>query len=134
MASIGYVALWIALLTSVFAAIAFARGAKGNSDKLRESAKNSLVIILGLVSISMLILLYSIFSHNYQLEYVYEYTSTSTSPLYLFSALWAGNAGAILLWAWILSLLSAIVIFRKDRAHQRLIPYAGVVLASTEAF
>lgn len=134
MTDIGYIALLIALFSSTYSAIAFGFGAKKPSPMIKQSAKNGLIASVSLVTISVLILTYAIFSHDFQLEYVASYTSLHTSPLYLVSALWAGNSGSLLFWAWLLSLFSLVVIIQKNSKSKDLIPYAGMVLMATQAF
>jgi cytochrome c-type biogenesis protein CcmF len=53
---------------------------------------------------------------------------------YLISSLWAGNAGSLLLWGWIISLCAALVVFRKKKQGQELVPYASVIIMAVQAF
>lgn len=134
MANIGYVAIVLALIASIYSAITYMLAPKIKSSRILESARNSLISVMILVSISVLILLYAIFSHDFGLEYVYSYTSIDSSPLYLLSALWAGNSGSLLFWAWLLSIFSVIVFFTRRGEDKELIPYAAMVLMITQAF
>ena len=134
MADIGYIALLLALLASIYSATAFALGAKRNTSALIHSARNSLLAAFGLLSISVAVLLYALVTHNFQIEYVASYSSHDTSLPYLISALWAGNAGSLLFWAWLLSLLATIVALRKRDRSRELVPYASTIIMATEAF
>jgi cytochrome c-type biogenesis protein CcmF len=134
MGNVGYVALLIALCASLYSTAVFAAKARNNISHWLESAKNGLLAVCGLVTIAEFILLYAIFTHNFQLEYVRSYTSLNTSPLYLLSALWAGNSGSLLFWAWLLSVFSVAVLVRKQRTSGGLMPYAAMVLMGSEAF
>src|ERR1035437_2108701 len=134
MAIMGNLSLWLALLVSVYAAIAFALSARSQSRGLLNSARGGLVAVAGLVTVSVFILLYAIVTHNFQFEYVASYTGLNTSPLYLLSALWEGNSGSLLFWAWVLSVLSLIVLLRKWNKFPDLIPFAAMVLMLTQAF
>ena len=98
MADIGYIALFLALVASIYAAIAFVFGVRGRHRALIESAKNSLLAVFGLVSISVAVLVYALVTHNFQIEYVASYTSRDLSLPYLLSALWAGNDGSLLVY------------------------------------
>jgi len=134
MANIAYAALVIALVTAVYSALAFFIGADGRSPRTAASARNALVAVAGLVCLAELILLYAIFAHDFQFEYVASYTSLNTSPVYLLSALWAGNSGSLLFWAWLLSIFSLIATRRNIDTRRDFMPYASVVLMVTEAF
>jgi len=135
MANIGYNALFIALVASVYSAIAFAVGARGDKYKVfSESARNSLLAVCGLVSISVILLLIALLTHNFQIEYVYKYSSTDTPLFYLISGLWAGNDGSLLFWAWLLSIFAAIVVLRKRSVANSLVPYASAIIMTTQSF
>ena len=134
MADIGYIALFLALVTSIYSAIAFAFGARGKHLALTKSARNGLLAVCGLVSISVAVLAYALVTHNFQIEYVYQYTSRDLSLPYLLSALWAGNDGSLLFWAWLLSLFAAVIVLQKRDTGKVLVPYASSIVMSTEAF
>ena len=134
MADIGYIALCLALTASVYSAIAYTVGARRRNWPLVTSAKNSLLAVSGLISISIAILAYALVTHNFQLEYVASYSSRDMPLAYLLSALWAGNDGSLLFWAWLLSIFAAIVILQKRNIGQELVPYASSVIAVTLAF
>ncbi len=134
MADIGYIALFLALLASVYSAIAFVFGWRGRHPALIKSARNSLLAVCGLVSISVAILTYALVTHNFQIEYVASYTSRDLSLSYLISALWAGNAGSLLFWAWLLSICASVVILQKRDTGKGLVPYASSIIMVTQAF
>ena len=98
MAEIGYISLFLALVASIYSAIAFVFGVRGKHPELVASARNSLVAVCGLVSISVARLMYALVSHDFQIEYVASSTSLDLSLPYLISALWAGNDGSLLFW------------------------------------
>ncbi len=134
MADIGYIALLLALVVAVYSAIASIVGAQKKHPELQASARNGLLVVFGLISTAVGVLLYALITHNFQIEYVANYTSSDMSLPYLFSALWAGNDGSLLFWAWLLSLLAAIVVLRRRGIGQELIPYASMVLMAVQAF
>jgi len=134
MAEIGYVALFVALVASIYSAVAFILGVRGRHSALIASAKNGLLAVFGLVSTSVAILLYALVTHNFQIEYVASYTSRDLSLPYLISALWAGNDGSLLFWAWLLSLLATVVVLQKRDRNRELVPYASAIIMITQAF
>ncbi len=134
MADIGYIALLLALIASVYAAIAFILGARGRHPALAASAKNSLLAVCGLVSISVGVLLYALVTHDFQIQYVANYTSSDLSLAYLISALWAGNDGSLLFWAWLLSIFATVVVLQKRDIGKELVPYAASIIMVTQAF
>ncbi len=134
MTDIGYIALLLALVASIYAAIAFVFGVRGRHRQLIDSARNGLLAVFGLVSISVAVLVYALVTHNFQIEYVALYTSRDTSLPYLLSALWAGNDGSLLFWAWLLSLFAAVVVLQKRKVGKALVPYASSIIMVTQAF
>ena len=134
MANVGYIALILALITSIYSITAYVVGQRKRRTTLTESARNSLVATFGLVSVSVLILTYALVTHNFQIEYVAAYTSRDMSFPYLISALWAGNDGSLLFWAWLLSLMGLVVVLQKRNRGASLVPYATATIMFTEAF
>jgi len=134
MANIGYIALFLALITSLFSAVAYIIGKKRRNQALIKYAKNSLLATCGLVSAAVVTLLVAILTHNFQIDYVASYTSRDMSLPYLFSALWAGNNGSLLFWAWLLSIFAVIALLRKQTNNSDLIPYAAAVMMIIQAF
>jgi cytochrome c-type biogenesis protein CcmF len=128
----GYIILVLALIASIYAVIANIIASRKKSTSLLKSAQYSLITTAVLISISVLILVYAIFSHNFALEYVSSYTSLNTSPLYLITALWAGNSGSLLFWAWLLSIFSLIAILSLRGKARVFRPWTGAVLMATE--
>ncbi|MFC1980107.1 heme lyase CcmF/NrfE family subunit [Chloroflexota bacterium] len=134
MADIGYIALLLALVAAIYSAVAFVFGVGGRHPRIRDSARNSLFAVFGLVSISVATLVHALVTHNFQIEYVVSYSSLDTSLPYLISALWAGNAGSLLFWAWLLSLLATMVVLHKRDRSRELVSYASTIIMATEAF
>jgi len=132
MATIGYLALILALIASIYSAIAFIPGRR--HPALAHSARSSLLVACGLVSISVAVLTYALLTHNFQIEYVYSYTSRDLSLAYLLSALWAGNDGSLLLWVWLLSLFAVVVVLQKRDIGRELVPYASSIIMVTQTF
>jgi cytochrome c-type biogenesis protein CcmF len=134
MADIGYIALLLALVASIYSAVAFVVGTRGRYPELVASARNGVYAACGLVSLAALALIYALVTHDFQVEYVASYTSLDMSLKYTLSAFWAGNAGSLLLWTWLLSIFAAIVVFQNRNKNRELIPYASVVMMVTLAF
>ncbi len=134
MSDTGYIALYLALVTSLYSAFTFILGTGKKRPEIIDSARNGLIAVFGLVSISVIILSYSLVTHNFQIEYVANYTSRDLPLPYLISALWAGNDGSLLFWEWLLSAFALIAILQKRAIGKELVPYAGTVIMVTQAF
>ena len=53
---------------------------------------------------------------------------------YKFASWWGGQAGSLLLWAWLLSLYSAIVVFQNRRKFRDMMPWTVAILMSVQRF
>lgn len=134
MATVGYIALVLALVTSIYAAIAYILGARKGNPALISSARNGIITTTGLVSISVLILVIAFLTNNFQIEYVANYSSSDTSLVYLLSGIWAGNEGSLLFWSWLLAISATILILQKRTVGNDLVPYASAIVMATQAF
>src|SRR3990172_4049138 len=128
MADIGYIALFLSLVASIYSVFAFVLGGRGKQPALITSARNSLLAVCGLISISVAALVYALVSHDFQIEYVASYTDRSMSLTYLLSALWAGNDGSLLFWSWLLSLFAMVMVLQKRDIGKELVPYASSII------
>jgi len=134
MATSGFVFLVLALAACVYSIAAYIFGLRTKHPKLIQSARQAVLIAAGLFSAAAIVLLIALINHNFELQYVYSYTSTDMTLPYLISALWAGNAGSLLFWGWIVSLSAAVVVLRKRKQGQDLVPYASMIIMVVQAF
>lgn len=128
MADLGYLSLIMALSVTIYALVAQLAGIKTGDGRLQESARGGILAASFLVTFASVLLIYFLVTSDFTIRYVYEYTSRSLPAFYKFSAFWAGNAGSLLLWAWILSIYSVIVAFSKRGDQDRSLPYVNIIL------
>ncbi len=134
MADIGYIALLLALGASIYSAMAFVFGVRRGYPELVASARNGVLVVFGLVSLAAIALIYALLTHDFRVEYVASYTSRDLSLIYTLSAFWAGNAGSLLFWAWLLSLFAVVVLIQNRGRNTELLPYASSIIMGTQAF
>jgi cytochrome c-type biogenesis protein CcmF len=87
-----------------------------------------------LVTSAVGILVYSLIAGDFRLAYVASNTNQTMPWYYKFSAWWGGQAGSLLLWAWILSSYSAVVVFQNRRKFRDMMPYVVAVLMVVQTF
>jgi cytochrome c-type biogenesis protein CcmF len=134
MAEIGYISLVLAFVACLYSIAAYIFGSRTNRPRVIGSANKSVLAAAVLFTISAVILLIALINHQFQIEYVASYTSSDMTLPYLISALWAGSAGSLLFWGWIISLSAAVVVFRKRKQGQELVPYASMIVMAVQAF
>jgi cytochrome c-type biogenesis protein CcmF len=72
-------------------------------------------IMTAFVSLASVYLWYLIFSHQFQVSYIYRYTSRDLGLGYLFSAFWAGQEGSFLFWALMMALMGVLYVRTAGR-------------------
>ena len=134
MAGIGYISLLLALIATICSGIACAIGMKKGLTTAVRNARYGTMVVFGLVSLSAAVLIVALITNNFQIEYVSSYSSTDLPLLYRIVALWAGSAGSLLVWAWVLALCALLVVTGKRHRIQELVPSASIVLMLVEVF
>jgi cytochrome c-type biogenesis protein CcmF len=134
LSDIGFGALLLTFAAAVWAAIASLLGAQRRRPELVASARNALLVTAGLSSVSAILLLILLFTHDFEVKYVYEHVATYLKPAYVLAAFWAGLEGSQLLWLWMLTVFTAVLVLRRPTWDRELRPYAMTVLAVTQAF
>jgi len=134
MAEIGYIALVLAFVACLYSIAAYIFGSRSSRPRVLDSAKRSVLAAAALFTVSAVTLIIALINHNFEIFSVWHYTSTDLGLPYLISALWAGNAGSLLFWGWIISLSAAVVVIRKRKQGRELVPYALTIIMAVQAF
>lgn len=134
MNEIGYYSLFIALFFSAYSAFIAVLGAKTDRAEFIASSENGTLVVSGLLTISGISLLYALITRDFQVEYVYSYTNRSLPLVYTITAFYAGQKGSLLLWAWILSIFTSIVVIQNRNKNRELLPYVLWVLMTITFF
>jgi cytochrome c-type biogenesis protein CcmF len=111
---LGNLFLGLALLSAVFSALFFLKGARGN-EKFLEVGRKVYYIFFFFVFLASAYLLYLFLTHNFRVEYVYSYSSSDLPWYYLVSGFWAGQEGSFLLWFFLGSLLGVFLLSGRDK-------------------
>ncbi|MBI2869782.1 MAG: heme lyase CcmF/NrfE family subunit [Chloroflexi bacterium] len=134
MPDVAYAALFLALAVSVYAGVVYVIGARsGNAERI-ASARNAVFAVFILMTVAEAIMIAALFGRDFRIEYVANYTDRSLSFFYTLSAIWAGNRGSLLFWAWVLSGCSALMVFQKREVARDMVPYAAAVAMFTQVF
>lgn len=131
---IGLIALSIAFIASLYATFASAYGGASNRPRWVESARNASLVVFPLLSVSVLALVYALYTLDFSLAYVYDVSSTAMSAFLRITALWGGQQGSVLFWAWIMAGFVAVVLVRKWEQDRELMPYVIAISMLTTAF
>jgi len=134
MSEIGQFSLLLAFLVCWYTVFAAIMGARRNSPELIASAYRGVWSFFFLLTIASGALMYLLAVRDLNVEYVARYTSSNLPMFYAIPAFWAGNAGSLVLWVWILSGYSALMVWRHRITDTPLVPYAAAVLMLVGSF
>ncbi len=109
-----------------------AAGSDG-ADRLAETARRAGVASFVAVSGAAFALVWASFTNDYSVSYILHHTNRSLHSAYKFSALWSGQEGSLLLWAWLLSAYGFVLRIRH-KVDVRLSAFASTILAGVQIF
>ena len=134
MTLLGTFALWAALLFGCWtAAVAFLADWR-QRPVLAVAVTRGVYAICAALLVATAALWRGIFSHDFNIEYVWGYTSRNLPTYYLVSAFWAGQRGSLLFWAVILSIFAVLAQTLTSSRQKHLLPYVAGVTSIVVAF
>jgi len=131
---LGSLCLIAALAVAVYGIGALVLGARLGRWEFVASAYHAVLCLFALVTAAALLLVTALVTYDFSLAYVARNTLRGTPLYYRVTALWGSLEGSLLLWQWLLSLFSAVVVLSQRRKLRELMPYAVVVLMTISAF
>ena len=134
MAFVGSACLLVGLLTAIYATGAALYGARSGRRQFVVSARRAMYSLAALLGFSMLLLELAFVRSDFSFSLVARYSSTDTPLFYKLTAMWSSQEGSLLLWAFLLSLYSSVVLFATRRRHREVAPYANAVLGAIAVF
>ena len=99
-------ALALSVYTLVVGGIALWRGrttTDSGASRLGETARRAGIGSFVALSCAAFALVWASFTNDYSVSYILHHTNKDLNTAYKFSALWSGQEGSLLLWAWLLS-------------------------------
>ncbi|HWE86667.1 MAG TPA: cytochrome c-type biogenesis CcmF C-terminal domain-containing protein [Terracidiphilus sp.] len=142
MATLGSFALLIALALAAYnlfaGAVALRLLATGQPvrvapERLAETARRAGIAGFIAVSAAAFALIFSVFTDDFSITYILEHSNRALPGAYKFSALWSGQEGSLLLWAWLLGAYG-FVLRLTHKTDVKLYAYAGTILAGIQVF
>jgi len=97
-------------------------------------AERSVYVVFGLLGVAMVVLFYALAINDFSLAYVAQHSARSMELRYRLGALWGGQAGSLMLWAFLLMAYGAYGVFANRHAHRTLIPWVAVALLMNAGF
>src|SRR5947208_15655151 len=128
MAALGHTCLLLALAVCAYGVGASLYGARRGRPQLCESGRRSVYALAGILTVAFAVLEVAFLRDDFTFNTVASTSSRTTPALYRAAALWSSQEGSLLLWAWLLSLWSSLVLFLTRRRLREIAPYATAVL------
>ena len=130
-------ALILSAYTLVMGGLALWRTRAGRIDpaaaRLGETARRAGIGSFAALCCAAFALVWASFTNDYSVSYILHHTNRALPTAYKFSALWSGQEGSLLLWAWLLSAYG-FVLRMRHRVDMRLTAFAGTILAAIQIF
>src|SRR5271154_289291 len=142
MAAFGSFALLIALALAAYnllagtlalRLIATGQPAAISPERLADTARRAGIAVFLAVTAAAFALVWSVFANDFSITYIMEHSNRALPGAYKFSALWSGQEGSLLLWAWLLSAYGFVLRLRH-RVDMRLTAFASTILAAIQIF
>ncbi len=107
--------------------------ARVSPERLAETARRAGIASFAAVSAAAFALIWSVFHNDFSIEYIVEHSNKALPSAYKFAALWSGQEGSLLLWAWLLAGYG-FVLRLTHKSDVKLHAYAGTILAAVQTF
>src|ERR1700716_4009948 len=134
MALLGRALLIVGLALCVYGIGASVYGARSRRREWVDSGRRAVYALAGLMVIAFVILEAAFLRSDFSFNVVAGHSSTTTPTFYKATAAWSSQEGSLLLWVWLLSLWSSLVLFLTRKRVRDIAPYATAVLLGFGVF
>jgi cytochrome c-type biogenesis protein CcmF len=125
---IGYLLISFSILSSVFSVVAFLLSLEKKSQEWSGRGSVGLWISSGFLFGALFLLFIAFISNNFQIAYIALHSNRSLPVHLKISAIWAGQEGSLLLWAFLQVTFAAIVGNSTKRENNRLELLSVIIL------
>src|ERR1700751_1885792 len=133
MPQIGSFTLLLALALAGYSLIAGVLALFRKDDRLGETARRAGIACWAAVTIGSLALVMAAFGNDFSVAYILHHSNRDLPLAYKFAALWSGQEGSLLFWAWLLSTY-ALVLRLRYKVDPQLFAYSSAIIAAVQVF
>jgi cytochrome c-type biogenesis protein CcmF len=134
MSDVGFFALSLGLMTTTYSVVGLVLGIRQGEERLVASSRRAIYASTAFLTLAVLALVYVLVARDFQVEYVASHTSRDLALPYTLSAVWAGQEGSLLFWAWLLSIYASVGALTVRREGHNLAWYTSLVVGCVLAF
>jgi cytochrome c-type biogenesis protein CcmF len=102
-------------------------------NRIGETARRAGLASFIVLTCAAFALVWAAFTNDFSVAYIRAHSNIALNPAYKFAALWSGQEGSLLLWAWLLSAYGFVLRIRH-RVDVRLTAFASAILAAIQSF
>ncbi len=102
-------------------------------DRIGETARRAGIASFFVLCCAAFALVWAAFTNDFSVEYIRAHSNLALNNAYKFAALWSGQEGSLLLWAWLLSAYGFVLRIRH-RVDVRLSAFASTIMAAIQVF
>ena len=102
-------------------------------NRLGETARRAGIASFFALCCAAFALVWAAFTNDFSVEYIRSHSNIALNPAYKFAALWSGQEGSLLLWAFLLSGYG-FVLRMRHKVDMRLTAFASTILAGIQLF
>src|SRR5256886_421147 len=128
MALLGRALLILGLLVALYGIGASLYGAFSGRRAFVDSGRRAVYALAGLMTGAFAIVEIAFLRSDFSFNVVAQHSSTTTPTFYKLAAAWSSQEGSLLLWVWLLSLWSSLVLFLTRGKVREIGPYATAIL------
>src|SRR3974390_2447223 len=113
--------------------IATGQPAPISPERLADTARRAGIAGFFGVAAAAFALVWSVLNNDFTITYIVEHSNRALPAAYKFAALWSGQEGSLLLWAWLLAAYGFVLRLRH-KTDVKLYAYAGTILSAVQVF
>src|SRR6201996_4600606 len=102
-------------------------------ERLAETARRAGIASFFAVTAAAFALVWAAFTNDFSVSYILHHSNRALPGPYKFAALWSGQEGSLLLWAWLLAAYG-LVLRVRHKVDVKLTAYASTILAGIQIF
>jgi cytochrome c-type biogenesis protein CcmF len=134
MATVGRALLIVAFAVALYGIAASIYGAVRRERAWSDSGRRAVYALAGVLTLAFGLLEAAFLRSDFSFSVVATHSSTTTPAFYKATAAWSSQEGSLLLWVWLLSLWSSLVLALVGRRVRELAPVATAVLLGLASF
>ncbi|HTZ90128.1 MAG TPA: heme lyase CcmF/NrfE family subunit [Alloacidobacterium sp.] len=113
--------------------IAVGAGGRVSPERLAETARRAGIATFIATTAAAFALVWCAFTNDFSVSYILHHSNRALPGPYKFAALWSGQEGSLLLWAWLLATYGFVLRVRH-KVDVKLTAYASTILAGIQVF